>query len=798
MQLDKIGAEIAQIPVSINYDIISLFSEGLYKSPHKAVEELVSNSYDADARRVHVLLPEAGDGTGPRDPLWVIDDGHGMDVDGFRQLWRVADSTKDAPSALGRAPIGQFGIGKLASYVLAWELTHVSRVDGRLLLTVMDFHECTGRRQHDDASPVEITLRKVDEATAKSHLREIAQRDPSAWEMMFGKNRSSSWTAAGLSDFKELYSKLVTGTLRWVLSTGLPLLSNFEVRLDGDRVTPSKETRKPIKSIDIKDSLPGIGRIVGTARIYEHQLTTGKSEQMGRSNGFYVRVRGRVINLEDELFGIEPVNHAAWSRFALEVHAEGLREYLLSSREGVRDCDEIQAFRKVLLKNFNECRSAFEEWSRRSNEQLEMDALLSDGHSIHVTEPLVRSVRSTVEAGEDSFYIEAPSNVEEDKRHEWLETYENEVSERPIDKSTFERQGPNAPALRYDPGSRCLIVNLDHPFVDKLTAGGKHRNPATLFAASELFLEGQLQGQGVSPVTIDSFLRDRDRILRLTAGDAPPTAAEVLRRLAAAGNDSLALERAVGTVFGVLGFEYERKGGNKSGPDGILYARLGRRKRESANFSVVYDAKQTNHPSVPADKVDFASLDDFRAQEHADYGFFIANAYAAEMEPDGALNRRISQAGKRLTLLKVEHLHRLVRLHYHHGITLTALRTLFETARTVPRVNAWIDDLAKDLDEQGDVPLRVLLDGLEQAKEDVKATPNVHAVRAKLPLLQRFEPERLIARLKAAENIIGNRWIEVDDSGEVIMHQTAEQILSELERNIAGLMPEAEQIPETT
>ena len=291
MQLDKIGAEIAQIPVSINYDIISLFSEGLYKSPHKAVEELVSNSYDADARRVHVLLPEAGDGTGPRDPLWVIDDGHGMDVDGFRQLWRVADSTKDAPSALGRAPIGQFGIGKLASYVLAWELTHVSRVDGRLLLTVMDFHECTGRRQHDDASPVEITLRKVDEATAKSHLREIAQRDPSAWEMMFGKNRSSSWTAAGLSDFKELYSKLVTGTLRWVLSTGLPLLSNFEVRLDGDRVTPSKETRKPIKSIDIKDSLPGIGRIVGTARIYEHQLTTGKSEQMGRSNGLGVGLK---------------------------------------------------------------------------------------------------------------------------------------------------------------------------------------------------------------------------------------------------------------------------------------------------------------------------------------------------------------------------------------------------------------------------------------------------------------------------------------------------------------------------
>ena len=323
MHLDQIGDEIAQIQVSINYDIISLFSEGLYKSPHKAIEELVSNSYDADARRVHVLLPEARDETGPRDPLWVIDDGHGMNEDGFRQLWRVADSTKDAPSASGRAPIGQFGIGKLASYVLAWELTHISRVDDRLLLTVMDYHECTGRRQHDNASPVEITLREVDEATAKSHLQEIAQRDPSAWEMMFGKSRSSSWTAAGLSDFKELYSKLAAGTLRWVLSTGLPLHSDFEVRLNGDRVASSKEAKNPIKRIEINDSLPGIGKIEGTASIWGNQLTTGKSEQFGRSHGFFVRVRRRVINLEDELFGIEAVNHAAWSRFALEVHADG-------------------------------------------------------------------------------------------------------------------------------------------------------------------------------------------------------------------------------------------------------------------------------------------------------------------------------------------------------------------------------------------------------------------------------------------------------------------------------------------
>ena len=146
-ELEHAGKEVETIPVSINYDIIRLFSEGLYRSPHKAIEELVSNGYDAGAKRVHVLLPEQSeDETETSAPLWVIDDGHGMDARGFRQLWLIAESNKIGPqTANGRAPIGQFGIGKLAAYVLAWKLTHLSRVGGKLLLTSMDFHKVKGR-----------------------------------------------------------------------------------------------------------------------------------------------------------------------------------------------------------------------------------------------------------------------------------------------------------------------------------------------------------------------------------------------------------------------------------------------------------------------------------------------------------------------------------------------------------------------------------------------------------------------------------------------------------------------------
>ena len=811
-QLARAGQEIEKIPVPINYDIIRLFSEGLYRSPHKAIEELVSNGYDAASSQVHVLLPEQPDS--PTDavaPLWVIDDGHGMDVPGFRQLWRVAESNKvNQKGQNGRAPIGQFGIGKLAAYVLAWELTHLSHVNGRFLLTVMNFHDVTGRQyDSENTKPVGVSLREVDEATAMAHLAEIEHRDPSAWKLMFDNGHSRAWTAAALSDFKDLYKKLSMGRLRWVLSTGLPLHANFGIWLNGERVESSKVNLQEIKVIQLGSNadtaaakmhlardlgggvqLPGIGNLNGVARIYEKQLTTGKSEDVGRSNGFFVRVRGRVVNLEDELFGIEALNHAAWSRFALEVNADGLRDHLLSSREGVRDSEDIQRLREYLRALFNLCRSAYEAWAEKENEDLDMQKLLSDVPSAHFTDPLLHSVRHTLETGAESFYIEAPRRATDEDPSEWFAAHESEILENPFDETVFEYQGPNAPALRYNPTSRSLVVNSDHPFVDKLTAGNKHRNPAKLFASSEVVLEGQLQDHGVDRATIANFLMDRDRVLRLTAGDAPPTAKEVLRRLDVASHDRTGLERAVGTAFRVLGFDYERKGGNAPGTDGVLYARLGRHGNTLADYKLVYDAKTTGSPSVPADKVDLASLEDFRKEECADFGFFFAKAYAAETELDGALNRRIGadeDSYRHLTLLKIEHVRRLVCLHFRHGVTLTELRSLFENTRTVPQVDDWIESLETGLLQQGEVPLAVLLEGLEEEKSDPKAVPNIVAVRAKSQMLQKFGPARLTARLKAVENIVGTRWLEVETSGEVLLHQSATQILNELERNFEDL-----------
>jgi len=805
---------LQRIPVHISYEIIRLFSEGLYQSPHKAVEELVSNGYDAGATAVHVILPQEPDNAEEAlQPLWVLDNGHGMDTHGFQLLWQVAHSTKgeQAPAPGDRPPIGQFGIGKLAAYVLARRLVHISKSDGCIRMTVMNFRDIEGLHQYEDSDPFGINLYEVTELDAKEFLRDIEQRDPVGWSRLFGPKASRTWTAAALEDFKNLYERLSAGRLAWVLRTGLPLQSNFQIWQDGARLEPAKEGKNVIKTVVVgaepdtvaesldltaegnKVHIAGIrGPITGTARVFEDRLTTGKSTQYGRSHGFFVRVRGRVVNLEDELFGLDALNHAAWSRFSMEIDADGLREHLLSSREGVRESRPTDILRRYLHGVFNLCRKAFNEWERQQLEGLDIDQLLSDSPSVFVTEPLIQSVHATLRRGSESFYISKPQLREHIDPDAWLETFESDLSDGPFKEVLFEKSGEYDRALRYIPETRTLVMNSAHPFVDKLLAGGRHQGVAILFGTSELLTDVLMQDHGLEQSLVLEFLRDRDKVLRLLAGDEPPTAGEILRKLRIANRDETALERAVGLAFRVLGFEYERRGGSKPGPDGVLYARLGRDTDALADYKLVYDAKQTSAPNVAADKINLASIDKFRDDEGADYAFFVATAYAAEDDPKGKLNGLVESAkekGTCVTLLKIEHLQRLIELHYRFGVTLTDLRELFQNAHTIPEVEKWVVSLEGTLsDVSQQIPMHTLLEALEKLKHDKLARPNVKSARSVTEELRRFSPERLISCLRAVETLVGKRWIEVERSGDVRLHHNVDQVTAELERNIREIL----------
>lgn len=784
----QVGVEVDTIPVHINHDIIRLFSEGLYRSPYKAIEELATNAYDAGAKHVHILLPTESDDGSIDSPLWVIDDGHGMDRQGFHDLWHIAKSRKTSLSTnlAGRLPIGQFGIGKLAAYVLAWKLTHMSLSHDQILLTTLDFRQVTGTQTQP--TRVHVSLREINEQEARDHLDSIRRVDPEAWNRIFGDQRSCGWTVARLTDFKDLYGKLQPGRLRWVLRTVLPLESQFKIYLNANQVVSSKYTYPEITTKSITVDIPEVGKIRGRARIFEKPLDTGKASDIGRSHGFFIRVRGRVINLDDPLFGIDQPNFSAWSRFSMEVEANGLHGHLLSSREGVRDSRSVQQLRQELLNTFKECRQAYDEWKRKHDPDIDVESILADTPSMLVTDPLLRSVRNTIEAGQDSFYINTVQNLGLLKPDDWLQEYRATISQKPIKDVIFGKSGLNAPAIAYHPASQELIVNLEHPFVQKtVSGGGSKKLPAKLFASSELLLEGQLQDHGLTSSSIAAFLRDRDSVLRLLAGQESLTAAQVLRQLVVANNDRDLLEIATGSVFHVLGFEYEKRGGHKHGADGILCARLGKHIGPQ-DYKLVYDAKQTKGSAVPVEKIRFESLEMMRREEKADYGFFVAVKYMGEDKEDSQINKLVRrESNKKITLLKISDLNTLVTLHYQYGLTLTEVCDLFKQARSPRDVAQWLEDTKARLETSDAVPVDIILKELDKQKDDLGGTPNIAVARQNNPRLKKFVEERLVIRLQAVETIVGRRWIEVEKSGQVRMHQTADNILEKLDRSIIDL-----------
>lgn len=120
---DNIGADPVKISVELSTRFLEHFSEQLYSSPQKAFEELISNGWDAGAKYVDVRI--ATDLSDPAATLAVLDNGCSMDEAGLKALWYIASSPKKNISTLyGRPVIGKFGIGKLATYVLANKLAY--------------------------------------------------------------------------------------------------------------------------------------------------------------------------------------------------------------------------------------------------------------------------------------------------------------------------------------------------------------------------------------------------------------------------------------------------------------------------------------------------------------------------------------------------------------------------------------------------------------------------------------------------------------------------------------------------
>lgn len=98
--------------LTVDKRIVKLLSASTYENFPRALRELVSNAYDADATEVEISISQKN------KSVVVKDNGSGMTPDEFDFFLRIAgrQRSKSRTAIIGRERIGQFGIGFLAMF----------------------------------------------------------------------------------------------------------------------------------------------------------------------------------------------------------------------------------------------------------------------------------------------------------------------------------------------------------------------------------------------------------------------------------------------------------------------------------------------------------------------------------------------------------------------------------------------------------------------------------------------------------------------------------------------------------
>jgi molecular chaperone HtpG len=116
-----------KIPFSVEISrMIEVLAAQIYPSPFALLRENVQNSFDALLMRKHLghVFEAVIDVTIEPTRVIVSDNGIGMARDELRQhYWRAGSSSKNTPDARAAGVVGTFGIGAMANFGIAEELT---------------------------------------------------------------------------------------------------------------------------------------------------------------------------------------------------------------------------------------------------------------------------------------------------------------------------------------------------------------------------------------------------------------------------------------------------------------------------------------------------------------------------------------------------------------------------------------------------------------------------------------------------------------------------------------------------
>jgi hypothetical protein len=623
-----------KIPVELSAQFLKHFSEQLYSSPQKAFEELISNGWDAGADCVDIRIPD--NLNDPSATLCVLDNGASMDEAGLRELWHIAFSPKtEKPKQYGRQVIGKFGIGKLATYVLAGKLTYICKAaDGKIRRVTMNYNSIdqAGKQSEQLLTTLQLELFEVSQKDlskalstvfgGQELLKQISEGMPKAQTLPideFGgekaalqKASSATWTLVVLSDLKPVGRQLKLGVLRRMLEAALPFGSEMGISINGEVLTSSKFDALVSKEWEIGPDLgiadfelvssvpdgkggqtakvepirieafggtaphveiPEVGKVTGRVKLFRDSIAVGKSEERGASNGFHVNVLGRVVNQNDPSFGEENLSHAAWARFRMTVRADGLNDFLTTDRERFRETRELQIFRAFLRKVFNKIRVHYD-----SDDGVRMpdggDELVKSLGvlSLNPLRNVVSDVLSSERELPKGLFDQTGIQDRAEKKELWQKNTSENIKNA-LGEVKYEKSDDDS-FVKFRISDNAIVVNNNHPFVLEHSRSKAEKELLRTFAMVNLLSDVYALDVGVEPATLNSIRQYRDRLLRFRAMQSRQSGTHIARLLRQMQNDSdnsKLLEQVVSDALTYLGFSVRDLA--KSGePEGVASA----------------------------------------------------------------------------------------------------------------------------------------------------------------------------------------------------------------------------------
>jgi hypothetical protein len=776
VDLETVGQSVGRIPVYFSYNIIELFSGHLYSSPIKAIEELVANSYDAFATQCIVSVPEKKEG----QFVWVWDNGDSMDLDGLKDLWLVAETNKRIKKAEGQAekrgrlPIGKFGIGKLASYVLGKRITHICKKNSQYLAVTMNYDVICKSTPSTPYQEVNLSARKLSEKEILGVAPSVAKSLLDNYGIDITEKKCDHWTLVVVDALKQ---RLDLGRLGWVLSTALPLRPDFKLVLNEKEVQSSKTKIPKIKEWQIgkddsvaeklgyetgedKDKpepynyfeiIPNYGKVSGTVEIFKDSLDAGKAIKMGHSNGFFIMVRGRLINENDNLFGITGLPFLGFNRIRVVMHADFLDKFLTANREDISDAGAKAAIQTHLRALYNDSRSIIEKEFEQEAKKETLEDHLKNLPGTLLSYPLRQAMEKISSDQYTGYSITA------------------EVGKKPIatiEKIEIKETSVEGPLATLNEGK--IYINANHPFYrDYADYPGVRK-----LMVAEVLLEAYMVDAGVNSQQTREVLTRRDQLLRTLASKFPEDALAVSQSIRSAVTSQEGLEIACVDGFRVLGYEATHIGG-KGKPDGIAVAPLGMQDTGSRSYSVSIDAKSTLEEGVTSGNIGFSTLARHRDEFKADHAVVIAPDYQVS---EGEESKAVKEARREnVCLIRAKDFADLVIGSAAKPISLEKLRELLRL-QSPEETTKWIKKFNSE--SFNPPPIVMVLNTVWKIQqEDTRDAPEIGAIRYKETKLKDYSKDEIRSLLNSIQRLVPELVIVLGDK--VQLNQSPKNVISQ-------------------